>query len=233
MVVTLSLSTKEVESIISHMNEYPALPTPSKYELARYQMGKTIVTFYTSGKVVVQGNNPELEKNVSEKLVEWLGNENDELVFGIDEVGRGERDGPLVITGVLGQRNALRTLRDSKKTSDVKKKYTEATGKSLIQMSVAINAETIDSLRNAGKTMNDIEASAAQHMHHMIQEFFPNSITIMDGRALKKGMKGIVFQEKADDKEASVSAASIIAKHTRNESGNHAERKTWKRNTLE
>ena len=233
MVTTLSLSTKEVDKILEAWKDYPTLPTPSKYELARLQVGKTNVTFYTSGKVVIQGANTYVEKAVSEKLVEVLGKEMDELVFGIDEVGRGERDGPLVISGVLGWRNSLRTLRDSKKTSDVKKKYTEATGKSLMQISVSVNAETIDSLRIAGKTMNDIEASAAQHMHNMVQEFFPEAITIMDGRALKKGMKGIVFQEKADDTEASVSAASIVAKHTRNESGNHGERKTWKRNSSE
>ncbi len=227
MVVTLSLSTKEVESVLARMEEYPSLPTPSKYELARHQMGKTIVTFYTSGKIVIQGTSTEVEHAVSEKIVEWLGNETDELVFGIDEVGRGEKDGPLVITGVLGQRNALRTLRDSKKTSDVKKKYAEATGKSLMQVSVSFNAETIDSLRVAGKTLNDLEASAAQYMHALVEEFFPKSITIMDGKPLKKGMKGIVFQEKADDKEASVSAASIVAKHTRNESGDHQTRKTW------
>lgn len=233
MVTTLSLSTKEVDKILEAWKDHPALPTPSTYELARLRVGKTQVTFYTSGKVVIQGTNPEVEKAVSEKIIELLGKEMDELVFGMDEVGRGERDGPLVISGVLGWRNSLRTLRDSKKTSDVKKKYAEATGKSLMQVSVSFNAETIDELRNAGKTMNDIEASAAQHMHNMVQEFFPNALTIMDGRALKKGMKGIVFQEKADDTEASVSAASIIAKHTRNESGNHGERKTWKRNSTE
>ncbi len=229
MVVTLSLSTNEMKNVLSKMEEYPSLPTPSKYEVERKQVGKNIVTFYTSGKVVIQGPNPDVERAVSEKVVEWLGKEMDELVFGIDEVGRGERDGPLVISGVLGWRNNLRTLRDSKKTSDVKKKYADATGKSLMQVSVSFNADTIDALRNAGKTMNDLEASAAQHMQNVVKEFFPNSITIMDGRALKKGMKGIVFQEKADDSEASVSAASIVAKHTRNESGDHGERKTWKR----
>lgn len=229
MVITLSLSTGEMKKVLEKMEGYPSLPTPSKYELMRLQVGKTMVTFYTSGKVVIQGANGDVEKAVSEKLVEWLGKEMDELVLGIDEVGRGEKDGPLVVSGVLGWRNQLRTLRDSKKTNDIKKKYAEASGKSLMQVSVSFNAETIDALRNKGKTMNDLEASAAQHMHNMVQEFFPNSITIMDGRALKKGMKGIVFQEKADDAEACVSAASIIAKHTRNESGDYGERKTWKR----
>ena len=166
---------------------------------------------------------------MSEKLVEILGKKRMSW-FGIDEVGRGEKDGPLVVSGVLGWRNNLRTLRDSKKTSDVKKKYAEATGKSLMQISFSFNAETIDALRNTGKTLNDIEAAATQHMHALVGEFFPHSITIMDGRALKKGMTGIVFQEKADDSESSVSAASIIAKHTRNESGDYGERKRGRRN---
>lgn len=231
MVVTLTLSTREVEKVLETWKEYPRLATPSKYELERLRVGKSIVTFYTSGKIVIQGTNTDVEKAVSEKLVELLGKEMDELVFGIDEVGRGERDGPLVVSGVLAWRNSLRMVRDSKKTSDVKKKYADATGKSLMQVSVSFNAETIDLLRNAGKTMNDLEASAAQHMHALVQEFFPESITIMDGRTLKKGMKGIVFQEKADDTEASVSGASIVAKHTRNESGDHGTRKTWKTTT--
>jgi ribonuclease HII len=228
MVVTLSLSTIEMKKVLAKMDEYASLPTPSQYELERKQMGKNSVTFYTSGKVVVQGPNPDVERAASEKLVEWLGKEMDELVLGIDEVGRGEKDGPLVVSGVVGWRNSLRMLRDSKKTMDIKKKYADATGKSLMQVSVSFSAETIDALRNEGKTLNDLEASAAQHMHDLVKEFFPNALTIMDGRALKKGMKGMVFQEKADDSEASVSAASIVAKHLRNESGDHGERKTWK-----
>ncbi len=229
MVVTLSFTKGELSKIVRELQTYPSLPTPSKYEQLRCQVGTAIVTVYTSGKIVIQSPNKDVEKSVQEKILSWMGSDTDELVFGIDEVGRGERDGPLVVSGVLGYRNKLRGLRDSKKTSNVKNKYAEATQNSLMQCTVSINAETIDELRKKGITMNDIEATIAIHIHQLSSAFYPHAITIMDGRPLKKGLKGIVFQEKADDIEPSVSAASITAKHTRNESGDHGERKTWKK----
>lgn len=228
MVLTLSFEKSEIAPLIRELSAYPELPTPSQYEKARHQVGACKVTVYTSGKVVIQGNSPHAEEGVKKTLLSWVG-ENEDVILGIDEVGRGEREGPLVVSGVVGKRNALRGLRDSKKTGDVKKKYPEATRESIAQMSVSVNAETIDSLRNAGWTMNDIQATIAEHFHQLAQALFPHSHTIMDGKPLKRGMKGIVFREKADDVEPPVSAASIIAKHLRNEGGDHGERKTWKR----
>ncbi len=228
MVTTLSFTQKEVSKIVHKLQEYPSLPTPSAYEKARHKVGDAIVTVYTSGKVVIQANDANVEKAVKEKIVGWVGPENDELVFGLDEVGRGEKTGPLVVAGVLGWRNQLRGLRDSKKTNDISKHYHEATQHSLMDARISINASFIDELRKKGLTLNDIEALIAQKLHELVQRFSSDSITIMDGKPLKKGMKGIVFQEKADDIEPSVSAASIVAKHTRNESGDKNERKTWK-----
>ncbi len=228
MVLTLSFTPKEAKDIVKALQEYPSLPSPSAYELARHKVGEANVTVYTSGKIVVQGKSALVEEAVEEKIIQWMGSAHDELVLGIDETGRGENTGPLVIGGVVGQRNALRKLRDSKKTSDITKAYAHATKDSLMNMSISFNAETIDTLRGKGFTLNTIEAEAMKKMHELAQVFFPQSITIADGRPLQKGMKGIVFQEKADDIEPSVGAASIIAKHTRNESGDHATRKSWK-----
>jgi ribonuclease HII len=228
MAATLSFTTKEIKPILAHLEKYPSLPTPSQYEKARHQVGGAQVTVYTSGKIVVQAKSKDVEHAVKEKLVSWLENDSDERVFGIDEVGRGEKTGPLVVGGVLGQRNALRGLRDSKKTSNIAKHYTEATRHALMDMRVSVNARMVDELRKKGLTMNDIQAEIALAFHQLKEKFSPESMTLMDGKPLRKGMKGIVFQEKADDIEPSVSAASIIAKHTRNESGDTDERKTWK-----
>jgi ribonuclease HII len=227
VVTTLSFTLKEARTIEEKLQEYPTLPTPSKYEKARHKVGSAIVTLYTSGKIVINAQNADVEKAVKEKIVSWMGNDTNELVLGIDEVGRGEKTGPLVVTGVLGQRNKLRGVRDSKKTRDIKEKYRDATSQSKMQVVVSFNAETIDELRKKGINLNEMEAIAMQKMHELVEYFYPESITIADGKPLKKGMKGIVFQEKADDIEPSVSAASIVAKHTRNESGDTNEKKSY------
>lgn len=228
MVVTLSFTPTETKTVLKELEKYPALPTPSQYEKARHKVGEAVVTVYTSGKIVIAAKHADVEKAVKEKLLSWMEKENDERVFGIDEVGRGEKTGPLVVGGVLGQRNELRGLRDSKKTSNISKHYTEATQHALLDMRVSVSARMIDELRKKGLTMNDIQAEIALAFHLLKEKLSPESMTLMDGKPLRKGMKGIVFQEKADDIEPSVSAASIIAKHTRNESGDTHERKTWK-----
>ncbi|MEK6971067.1 MAG: hypothetical protein AABW68_05290 [archaeon] len=228
MATTLSFTPKEARLLLQRLEEYPSLPTPSPYEKARHRVGEAVVTVYTSGKMVITAKNSLVEKSVKEKIIAWMGTETDELVFGIDEVGRGERTGPLVVGGVLGYRNSLRGLRDSKKTVNISAHYTEATKHALLDMRVSVSAGMIDELRKKGMTMNDIQAEIAQAFHSLKEKWAPQSMTLMDGRPLRKGMKGITFQEKADDIEPSVSAASIIAKHTRNESGDTNERKTWK-----
>ncbi|MEK6902627.1 MAG: hypothetical protein AABX02_03515 [archaeon] len=228
MVVTLSFTLKELKPVLAKLGEHPSMATPSPYEKARHKVGSAIVTVYTSGKVVITAPSKDVESAVKEKLVGWLDSDSNERVFGIDEVGRGEKTGPLVVAGVLGERNALRGLRDSKKTTHISAHYKEATRHALIDMRVSVSAGMIDELRKKGMNLNQIEGEIALAFHQLIQKFSPESITIMDGKSLQKGMKGIVFQEKADDVEPSVSAASIIAKHTRNESGDGNDRKTWK-----
>ena len=67
MVATLSFTKSEVSKIVLSLGEYPSLPTPSAYEKARYKIGQSIVTVYTSGKIVIQSPSLEVENAVKEK----------------------------------------------------------------------------------------------------------------------------------------------------------------------
>ena len=61
---------------------------------------------------------------------------------------------------------------------------------------------------------------------------FGNAKIIADGAPMKTKNNKIKFIPKADDLEPVVGAASIIAKHCRNNSSDKEERKTWKKKEI-
>src|SRR3989344_7744874 len=156
-----------------------------------------------------------------------------EIVLGIDETGRGELKGPMVIAAVLGDSNKLRELRDSKKTSKISEKEKIVTENSLSQVVVSLNAEMIDILRSNGKTLNEIEAVVIDKISEMFSGLDLDVKVKVDGSALNTKNKKIEFIVKGDDLEPAIGAASVLAKNYRNNSADSRERKTWKNSSKE
>lgn len=149
----------------------------------------------------------------------------DSLVLGIDEAGRGSVLGPLVIGGVLMKRKKLRFLdrigvKDSKRLSPKNRTTISRKIKKITEFKTTIiTAQDIDTMRNEGTNLNKIETNA---MTEIIQHFNPDMccidcIDVNEQRFHNKiqhinhKMK-VITEHKADDTYNIVSAASIIAK---------------------
>ena len=154
------------------------------------------------------------------------------LVLGIDEAGRGPLIGPMVMAGVLADEADLAYLakigvKDSKMLSRAKRnelfiKIKEIANKYEI---VVVSPEEIDNAVNSGKTnLNYLEADKSAEIINKIgngvKAFIDcpsNNIENYKAYLLKaaKVNANLVVEHKADEKYIVVSAASILAKVTR------------------
>ncbi|OED30010.1 ribonuclease HII [Methanosphaera sp. WGK6] len=149
----------------------------------------------------------------------------DSLVLGIDEAGRGSVIGPLVIGGVLMPKKKTRFLdrigvKDSKKLSSKKRTVLSRKIKKIAKFTTfIINAQEIDYMRNNGTNLNQIETNG---MQNIINQMNPDiccidCIDVNETRfhdniqKINQDMK-VITKHKADDIYNIVSAASIIAK---------------------
>jgi ribonuclease HII len=130
---------------------------------------------------------------------------NQKLICGIDEAGRGPLAGPLVVAGAVLLEN-VEGINDSKKISEKKReKIFENIKKASKYHIVMIFAQEIDAL--------GMSASLAKALLE-IQENLKGYHYIFDGNS-SFGVMGIETLVKADEKIKEVSAASILAKVTR------------------
>jgi len=124
---------------------------------------------------------------------------------GIDEAGRGPLAGSLVIAGVV-LTGEIDGLMDSKKLTEKKR---EALYPLVIENSdyhiVSFSAQEVDELGISKCLQNGLLS---------IQKHLPDVDYLFDGNSTF-GVENITTMVKADDKVAEVSAASILAKVTR------------------
>ncbi|MCX8190017.1 MAG: DUF3378 domain-containing protein [Candidatus Diapherotrites archaeon] len=222
--ITLNFTEAEKGLIRNFLSRYPEKPTTAYFEEKRWQVNGCTVTLYTSGKLVVQGNGCS---KVSDMLVKSL-LPKQELIFGIDETGRGEKVGAFVICGVLADNNKMRELRDSKKLelSKIDEKAKVAQKNSMATLVLICSPDFVDLVRKNGSTLNELQ----RRFLILAPQFFKNLgfefSTKADGGPID-GVTDVEFIIKGDDICATIGAASIIAKSVRDNFPNKAERKTW------
>ena len=148
------------------------------------------------------------------------------MFCGIDEAGRGSVMGPLVVASVCVEDDSgliYIGVRDSKKlTPNAREKlYSIITGMAEYSVEV-ITAEEIDT-RRAKESLNDIEAdmfvNSARGMKNADRIYADcpdvNESAFAKELSVKLGGRTVIAEHKADDIYPVVSAASIIAKVTR------------------
>ena len=219
---TLNLMEAEIGKYAKLLSNYDKIPTKEEHILYRTKIGLSTVTLYSSGKLLIQGDDCD---EVYDKLHARL--ETQELAIGIDEAGRGENTGSLVVAGILGNRNSFREVRDSKKTKDIAEKYHKVLSSAEDAYIVEIRSNEIDHFRKSGKTMNVLQAEMIEDIVRRLRNGKPIPVYI-DGSALPTHASGITYVPQGDDKDSLISAASILARHTRDVSDDRGKRKTWK-----
>lgn len=131
--------------------------------------------------------------------------QNKQQLCGIDEAGRGPLAGPLVMAGVV-LIEPIDNLADSKKLSSKKR---EKLFEEIIQTSkyhiVVINSKQIDDI--------GISACLANGLKSIIENL--NGFDYLFDGNCTFGVENLKTMIKADDKVSEVSAASILAKVTR------------------
>lgn len=134
------------------------------------------------------------------------------IVAGVDEAGRGPLAGPVVVAAVVLESSTfIEGLNDSKKLSEKVRErlFTEITGKAIDYRVEIISPEIIDELNILGATLFGMEQA-------VLNMKVKPDICLIDGNHLPKGIKHFsLAMIKGDSRFASIAAASILAKVTR------------------
>jgi len=209
-------------------NEYKDYFTkPSQNTIFTAHKKDITISLYKTGKTVLQGLN-EIDLNKEkERILEKVFDSKEEFILGFDETGRSELVGPFVITGLFGKNKDLAIVRDSKKTDHLDKAKARVDSGSFGHITFVLNPNFIDLLRANEKTLNDIEEKFIVNAKKTFEDLNLDFRVIVDGQALNSKDIKVEYKVKADDLIPTVSAASIIAKTTRDASLNKDTRKSW------
>lgn len=201
----------------------------------------TVVTMYTSGKVMFQGTSADVDatmwkemdgQSVNNVTEEDLGKYHDCSSVGSDEVGTGDYFGPIVVTAAYVKKEDIPFLeslgiRDSKKIDDDKiKKMAPEIAKRIKYRSMILNNKEYNEKYSKNMNMNKIKAILHNKvLYQLMEEEHPEiDYIIVDEFAREKRyyeyldgisdiQRGITFMTKAEDKNLAVACGSIISRY--------------------
>lgn len=201
----------------------------------------TVVTMYTSGKVMFQGTSADVDatmwkemdgQSVNNVTEEDLGKYHNCSSVGSDEVGTGDYFGPIVVTAAYVRKEDIPFLeslgiRDSKKIDDDKiKKMAPEIAKRIKYRSMILNNKEYNEKYSKNMNMNKIKAILHNKvLYQLMEEEHPEiDYIIVDEFAREKRyyeyldgisdiQRGITFMTKAEDKNLAVACGSIISRY--------------------
>ena len=201
----------------------------------------TVITMYTSGKVMFQGVSADVDatmwkeidgqKATEEKAVDNSKYHNCSSI-GSDEVGTGDYFGPIVVTASFVKKDDIEYLeklgiRDSKKISDdTILKIAPQIAKKIKYKSIILNNTEYNEKYHKDNNMNKIKAILHNKvLYQLVQETTePYDYIIVDEFAREARyyeyvkdstqiQRGITFMTKAEDKNLAVACSSIISRY--------------------
>lgn len=201
----------------------------------------TVITMYTSGKVMFQGVSADVDSAMWKEIDGQKANDDKKIdnnkyyhssSIGSDEVGTGDYFGPIVVTASFVKKEDIPFLenlgiRDSKKISDETIiKIAPQIAKKIKYESVILSNSEYNEKYHKDNNMNKIKAILHNKvLFKLVQETKePYDYIIVDEFAresryyeyIKDSMniqRGITFMTKAEDKNLAVACSSIISRY--------------------
>lgn len=197
-----------------------------------------ILTAYKSGKIVIQGKNKGAVEEVYDRLIENFGAEDRDCVefvphIGVDESGKGDYFGPLVVAGVFVPDSKINLklqsygIKDSKRISDSRiielrnKIFELCSHRSVVVISPKKYNELYEDFRNVNKLLawgharvieNILEDSDLKVCKKVVVDQFSKSKGRVLDALMKNGKRLEIEQKHGGESDTAVAAASIFAR---------------------
>ena len=200
----------------------------------------TVVTLYTSNKVMFQGTSADVDASMWKEMMGIIDKPKEDFSkyhnctsVGSDEVGTGDYFGPIVVTASYVKKDDVKFLEelgvgDSKKISDDKiKKIAPEIAKRVKYKSLILTNKEYNEKYSSNINMNKIKAIMHNKvLYNLIHEENINDYDyiIVDEFARENRyydyikedtniQRGITFMTKAEDKNLAVACSSIISRY--------------------
>jgi ribonuclease HII len=238
-ITVIKVQKPALDSIISKLeqtfsNQFSKLQPSNEYEFSRYSFPNSTVIIYKSGKVVISGREIERLRDFFVEFSELNKGDNKfRYLIGIDETGKGEIIGSIIICGVLIDTSVtdLKEIEkiisgiDTKSKKQNIKKYEEVFQK-IISLGVQHKIQEISPEELKPKKTNLIMTEKVikllGELTLNIRELNSLRITIDDfGFKAKDRIKEkynlseVIIEPKADDNYIECKVASIISRYHR------------------
>lgn len=240
MNVVIKVDEETKEKMIEYYKDKLRDKTPP-YAIFQAQDMDTIVTMYTSGKVMFQGLSADIDANMWTELKENTNNKEQEQdkekymycsSIGSDEVGTGDYFGPIVVTASyvnIKDIDYLKSIKvaDSKKLTDEKiRKIAPEIIKKIKYKSLILTNKEYNEKHSEDINMNKIKAIMHNNVLYNLKNEIKDELDyiIIDEFTKEKKyyeyiseipnkLTNITFMTKAEDKNLAVACSSIISRY--------------------
>lgn len=203
----------------------------------------TVITMYTSNKVMFQGTSADVDANMWQAVIANDKNDTKEdkkkydkyyysSSIGSDEVGTGDYFGPIVVTASYVSKDKIEWLSslgimDSKKMTDEKiLKVAPQIAKEIPYRSIILTNKEYNEKYNSNTNMNKIKAIMhnkalyqvvnelkLEYDYIIVDEFAREARYYSYIEDVENIQRGITFMTKAEDKNLAVACSSVISRY--------------------
>ncbi len=224
------IDKNDAEKVKAYLSENGAIFDIPQYTFWRGKTSDCQASYYTSGKLLIQGKNIDNTVEEVKKLIS-VSSESIKIdcpkYIGTDESGKGDFFGPLIVAGVQSNEENKEKfinwgIKDSKKLED--KKIIELSAKikaNSVHSIIVINPLKYNELYKSFKNLNKLLAWAHAKAIENILEKSPCNMALADkfgdeslieNALMEKGKKIVLKQMVRAESDIIVAAASVLAR---------------------